>query len=254
MPKRTRFDLEATTSSMASNIHLSASSQDAAVRKEAADALRADYVRLMGAERLVLTEEIQQAFTAVARDLVDKFEAAPCTDAPCPTELVELRTGAKVRMSKSDVALVGRLEGVDLELNRADPTCSRLHMLVFSLPHAVLVVDVGSTNGIVTVDRSDATRAPETSAPNSRRVLDFAHGESAALRLGADCIVLLNPRTCGLCDRANALNFSCGHFAPCRHCSPRSVVHLCVQCEKWNGAVERLQDGTVVGRKRRREA
>lgn len=96
----------------------------------------------------------------------------------------------------TDFVLCGRMKECHIRLS--DAGASRVHAIVLLIPKSlIIVVDVGSAKGIVTVRRSSGG-ACESSLPNQRSVLTFQWGETAVLGLGVEH-VCLNPRLCCVC-------------------------------------------------------
>jgi len=118
------------------------------------------------------------------------------------------------------IVLIGQRDGCDVRLD-ALPENSRLHAILFLCPNLdrVYVVDVGSLNGIATLQRRHLVENNSSSSSSSnsvegivvtaplesstclqRKVLEFRMSEWALLRLSFQAeSITLNARTCAVC-------------------------------------------------------
>lgn len=117
--------------------------------------------------------------------------------------------------------MVGRKPGCQV-LFTHDGT-SRMHAMIFPLPelNMILVVDMGSLTGIMTVKRSQQNKQCVNSLANNRNVLIFDWNEVAILKMGS-VQVGINTKECIIC-MTNPRNviFGCNHSVACADCSQK---------------------------------
>jgi hypothetical protein len=124
------------------------------------------------------------------------------------------------------VITIGRYPGCDIlpSAQYMNDAMSRLHAIVYLFPMIgiVLVVDVGSFTGIVTVKRASTTAQCISSVPSLRQVLSFGWKEGVLLRLGTFTVQLW-AKACVVClSRPRNQTFAqCRHYCVCEQCVQR---------------------------------
>ena len=119
---------------------------------------------------------------------------------------------------------LGRIEFSDIVVqDSAIGRPSRIHAFFRRFGAHVVVFDLGSCLGIVTQARSDTSKAVEKSVPGERRPLIFGAEETAILKMGSSCTVVLNPIPCiiegNACTGYSNFVGECKHFICCVNCA-----------------------------------
>ncbi|MDO9174120.1 MAG: FHA domain-containing protein [Actinomycetota bacterium] len=150
---------------------------------------------------------------------------------------VQKRSGSGARfMTRTDtfdhqsVVLIGRHSACDVRIASQDAKwCSRVHALVFVVGERMLVVDVGSINGVQTRAREHwLTQLGSTSWADGRCVLEFDRDEGVELTMG-QARVVLNAQKCCVChSAARDCLTSCSHWVACHACVAK--VTACPAC------------------------
>ncbi len=157
---------------------------------------------------------------------------------------------------------VGRYHGgadhnkeCDVKLIKEHNGSSRLHAIVYFYPNhyvpnvtdpnkgVILVVDVGSMEGIRTISRPSG-KPKVDSLPRNRNILIFEWNESAVLQLATEKIVL-TPKTCIIClSEPRTKKFQCGHYLTCETCALRLFQQHSPTCPICRAPIINIQDHT----------
>jgi len=136
-----------------------------------------------------------------------------------PAKEITLVAGGRAKTCSKEIFSVGRKDTCDVQMQ--DPSVSRMHVWVFNLPGAIVVVDGWSCCGTRVTEWDADDQEPPRSVPGARCAFIVPHGAPAKLHLGQRGLTL-NPKLCVVCwERARALRLPCGHQAVCKHCAGR---------------------------------
>lgn len=129
--------------------------------------------------------------TALRAALVQHPTGRRLLEGPSPPKVrIEVRHTAG-RMLSEEVFTVGRAAECDVQTT-GDPTCSRLQLLVISLPGGLCIADAWSNSGTRVV-RREAQETLEASVPQHRKAFLLPHGERVTLMTGAKTTVSFGP-------------------------------------------------------------
>jgi len=185
----------------------SSCSEHVYARISGAKQLRQAYLDMMTAQETIHTTEpawwkdvFAEVGKLIAMRAMGILFAEPGAAAPAPpTPTITVAYAGRLFSFDNDEPItIGRLANCDVVL---DPSgTSRLHAIIFRVPAegTILVVDVGSATGIVTVARSVSSQQLVCSRPDDRYVLDFGTQETAILTLGT-ATVTINAKECVVC-------------------------------------------------------
>jgi len=193
---------------------------------EDTEELRAAY------EKIIVTETWNQQFVNAADIIIENLkkdkELIPITN----TSFSISQEGHMYEFNNEKYILIGRKPGCHVQfIDFVNNGTSRMHAMVFPLPelNMIIVVDMGSFNGILTLKRS-SNKQCVSSFPNSRNVLIFDWNEVAILKMG-NLQIGLNTKECVICmTNPRNVTFGCGHNATCDDCSQKIVD--CPICRK----------------------
>lgn len=172
----------------------------------------------------------KEQFNTIANIMTEKYHNVTCSADDNFKKLVVSYNNNLIEFgTDKKMILVGRINGCDVELDKYDPTISRLHaiILVMSGIKKILVLDVGSFNGIITTLRS--SKEPlEVSSHNLRKILEFNINETFSLEMG-NANITISPKECIICfSKPRSCVYACGHYACCLECSNK--IHECPVC------------------------
>lgn len=167
-------------------------------------------------------------------DWWDRFQRhIPADLEPCQTRSVQVSCSA----IPDDVAMtfpffVGRFTSdttQHVQLPVDNTSVSRCHFICVASGRELLIIDVGSYAGIVTLKRSGEFPV-ESSLPRDRRVLKFSVDERFVLKIGDITIGFNLPKApCLVCmDRPRHQRLVCGHMCCCSQCLTR--LRTCPIC------------------------
>ncbi len=215
----------------------SSCSEHVHARVSGAKQLRQAYLDMMTAQETTHVSEPEwwkEVFSEVGKLIAMRamgiLFAEPSAAAPAPpTPTITVAYDGRLFSFDDNVPItIGRLSSCDVVL---DPRgTSRLHAIIFRVPAegSILVVDVGSATGILTLARSATLRPMVCSRPDDRYVLDFGAQETAILTLGT-AILAVNAKECVVClEKPRAGVLGCGHHVVCIECL--NAISRCPVC------------------------
>ncbi|ETN99018.1 hypothetical protein RFI_38470 [Reticulomyxa filosa] len=127
------------------------------------------------------------------------------------------RAISRINFDEKNALTIGRTRINDIVVED-DIHISRIHCYLFKIKQSLVVLDACSLLGTYTLKRSTDSKCLH-SFPNERHVLTFGLDETVHIRLGAYCHIILNPKTCVVCqENSRSVRTKCGHSVLCSEC------------------------------------
>lgn len=174
-----------------------------------------------------ISNKLSEEYTLMSNSTTDKYEKIVVG---YNNELHEFGTDKKI-------ILIGRMYGCDI-LFKNNLYISRLCGIIMILSgiRKILVIDVGSSHGIMTYNRS-SNKEKQHSLKGERKVLLFDLDESFCLKFG-DVMLSISPKECIICfQRPRSCVLSCGHYICCDECLDK--IKECSICRANKGEVKK---------------
>lgn len=204
------------------------------IMNSTSDTMREVYLEILKNKNIA-----DKRFTEIGEEYISTAPFAD-SDTVSSEKWVVVTVGLDTYVFSKNIISFGKLKWCDIVTN--DMECSRLHFLMFILPHkkykdftgVCVVADLGTRNGISTVDRT--SDEPNISSKiNERNLIIFGLDEIVKLKCGKTELTVVSkdtePKECIICyDNIRQIVLPCNHFTVCERCS--YSIDSCPVCKE----------------------